>query len=141
MSFYKPSKFCLTMYCVVIVAAPTATAQTTVSSQSAAATTSAGRLRAHISASQATPKHDPRHAAKCHPGRYHYKTYFVPPPPAYMPSILPELAQRGYTQQSGDAQLVKKPENPYKKYVHTPDGDAPEPVQVRKGVVTWTPHN
>ena len=68
---------------------------------------------------------------------YRYKTYFVPPPPAYMPSILPELNRRGGVQ-AADVELEKKPENPYKKYVQTPDGAAPEPVQVRKGVVTWT---
>ncbi|MGH7191912.1 MAG: hypothetical protein ACREJM_00080 [Candidatus Saccharimonadales bacterium] len=64
---------------------------------------------------------------------------FVPPPPAVMPSILPELTAR---QMRGDDSVADdavqpKPENPYKKYIHTPDGDAPAPIQTRKGVVIW----
>jgi hypothetical protein len=78
-----------------------------------------------------------KHLKKSSGSQYRYKTYFVPPPPAYMPSILPELNRRGVVQ-AADVELEKKPENPYKKYVQTPDGAAPEPVQVRKGVVTWT---
>lgn len=65
--------------------------------------------------------------------------YLVPPPPAYMPCVLPEL----YYHSSGTgitevAVAAKKPENPYKKYIQTPAGDAPEPIQTRKGVVTWS---
>lgn len=78
-----------------------------------------------------------KHLKKISGSHYRYKTYFVPPPPAYMPSILPELNRRGVVQ-AADADVEKKPENPYKKYIQTPDGTAPEPVQTRKGVVTWT---
>ena len=71
--------------------------------------------------------------------KYHYKTYFVPPPPAVMPSILPELTARRM-QGLDDAVAEgeeKKPENPYNKYIHTPEGDAPAPLATRKGVVIW----
>ncbi|MBY0358044.1 MAG: hypothetical protein K2W82_08595 [Candidatus Obscuribacterales bacterium] len=65
--------------------------------------------------------------------RYSYGAYFVPPPPAYMPSILPELqvsARHGVA--------ATQSQNPYKRYIYTPVGmNEPQPVQVRKGVVTW----
>lgn len=96
----------------------------------------------HVMAPKAVATHSvirttKKHVRKGSSTQYRYKTYFVPPPPAYMPSILPELSRRGSIQ-AADVELEKKPENPYKKYVQTPDGAAPEPVQVRKGVVTWT---
>ncbi len=75
-----------------------------------------------------TTRHNARH--------YRYGAYFVPPPPANMPSILPELAVRGA---SGESIEVKKPVNPYKKYIYSRDGyEAPAPVEVRKGVTTWS---
>lgn len=82
-------------------------------------------------------KHVKRHRARPH------HMGLVPPPPAYMPSILPELAVKhnGLTQVA-DARIVeKKPENPYKKYINTPFGETPMPVQSRKGVSTWNPRS
>ena len=80
-------------------------------------------------------------AVKRSSSHYRYKTYFVPPPPAYMPSVLPELHRGVPSSQVADDDAsddAVRAENPYKKYVRTPGGDAPEPVQERKGVVTWS---
>ena len=62
--------------------------------------------------------------------RYGVRSYghsaFVPPPPAFMPSILPELTARRMrgdtTDDAGSDDDEPKPENPYKKYVHSPEG-------------------
>jgi hypothetical protein len=65
--------------------------------------------------------------------------YLIPPPPAYMPSILPEL--KG-VDASGNPIVVEppKPKNPYKKYVFTAEGyDDPLPDTQRKGVSYWSP--
>lgn len=87
-----------------------------------------------------------KHAAATHAHRggkhrrYQRTAGFVPPPPAFMPSILPEMAARrmqGFDGASADVEVIK-PENPYVKYIHTPEGVAPTPLQTRKGVVTWT---
>jgi hypothetical protein len=60
----------------------------------------------------------------------------IPPPPAYMPCVLPELYY--HSTSSGITEIgVEKKENPYKQYVSTPTGDAPEAMSSRKGVVTW----
>lgn len=67
--------------------------------------------------------------------------WLIPPPPAYMPSILPELMVRHAAQPAREDvanEEDKKPENPYKKYIYTPSGSVPEPVQTRKGVATWS---
>lgn len=69
--------------------------------------------------------------------RYHYKTYFVPPPPAYMPSMVPGLMRHTADDQTLAEGEEKKPENPYKKYIYTPEGSVPAPIQTRKGVVFW----
>jgi hypothetical protein len=73
-----------------------------------------------------------------HRGRRH-SAMLVPPPPAYMPSILPELAVRDSITNGDDpVPEVKKPVNPYKKYIFTRDeNDMPTPATVRKGVTTW----
>ncbi|MBX9568179.1 MAG: hypothetical protein K2X77_04750 [Candidatus Obscuribacterales bacterium] len=69
--------------------------------------------------------------------------YFVPPPPAYMPSVLPELYARQPLQIDEEeeeevvAALAPKPKNPYVKYFYTRDEHAPKPVQSRNGVSTW----
>lgn len=64
--------------------------------------------------------------------------YMVPPPPPYIPGVLPEAYMK-YGSGSGITEIaVAKKENPYKKYVQTPNGDAPEPLQQRKGVSTWS---
>jgi hypothetical protein len=83
--------------------------------------------------------HKTAHRATRTATKYHYKTYFVPPPPAVMPSILPELTARrmqGYDDAIAD-EAEKKAENPYNKYIRTPDGEAPAPLATRKGVVIW----
>jgi hypothetical protein len=69
---------------------------------------------------------------KRHHRYYRYGAYFIPPPPAYMPSILPELS-------GGEVAAVKKPENPYRKYIYSRQGyEIPQPAQRRKGVTVWT---
>src|SRR5437868_316065 len=61
--------------------------------------------------------------------------YLVPPPPAYMPAILPELYQV-----SGAPKPAPKPKNPYKKYVFTAEGyEQPKPTTQRSGVSYWKP--
>jgi hypothetical protein len=61
-------------------------------------------------------------------------TYLVPPPPAYMPSILPELK----TAENTESVEPAKPVNPYKKYVYTKEGhEGPPPVQPNKYVTYW----
>jgi hypothetical protein len=58
-----------------------------------------------------------------------------------MPTILPELVARRMHGQNvevdGDDAEEQKPANPYVQYIHTPTGDAPEPLESRKGVVIW----
>lgn len=66
-------------------------------------------------------------------GKTHKKAYplLVPPPPAYMPSILPELKVAQKT-------LVHKPVNPVKKYIYTRDGyEDPTPVKTNEHVTYW----
>jgi len=59
--------------------------------------------------------------------------YLVPPPPAYMPSILPELRGSSSGQAAGHG-------NPYRKYVYSADGYAdPTPVKTHKTVTYWQP--
>jgi hypothetical protein len=75
--------------------------------------------------------------------------YFVPPPPPYAPSILPENIVRGRATDSDEPKEVaeKPPENPYKKYIFTRDaGDMPRVVrfgktaQQNRNVITYL-HN
>lgn len=72
---------------------------------------------------------------------HRYGAAFVPPPPASMPAILPEIVARRMHAQDTDTDAGdtddQKPENPYSQYIHTPDGDAPTPIDSRKGVVIW----
>ncbi len=69
--------------------------------------------------------------------------YFVPPPPAYMPSVLPELYARQPIQIDAEeeeeivAAVAAKPKNPYVQYFYTRNESAPKPVQSRNGVSTW----
>jgi hypothetical protein len=68
--------------------------------------------------------------------------YFVPPPPAYMPSVLPELYARNPVindeeEEEVVAAVAVKPKNPYVKYFYSHDQQAPKPVQSRNGVSTW----
>jgi hypothetical protein len=62
--------------------------------------------------------------------------YFVPPPPPYAPSILPESYAHVRTTDA-DAPVAevaeKPPENPYRKYIFTRDaGDMPRVVRFGK---------
>lgn len=69
---------------------------------------------------------------------YTYGAYLVPPPPAYMPSILPEL-QVGH-----HSPLVAKQKeaSPYKRYIYTREGLIESaPVAVRSGVTVWSKAN
>ncbi len=66
------------------------------------------------------------------PRSYSYK-YLVPPPPAYMPSILPEL------QAGGSHDPAAKPkQDPVKKYIYTAPGyEDAKPVRANKNVTYW----
>ncbi|HEY9731483.1 MAG TPA: hypothetical protein V6C89_06200 [Drouetiella sp.] len=74
--------------------------------------------------------------------------YFVPPPPPYAPSILPENMQHGRSVEKAEemAEVAEKPpENPYKKYIFTRDaGDMPRVIKFGKtqnrNVITYL-HN
>ena len=67
----------------------------------------------------------------------------VPPPPAYMPSILPELYMRNTNivaeAATEDDSENSPPVNPYAKYVYNRHEEAPKPVQSRNGVSVWRP--
>lgn len=69
----------------------------------------------------------------------------VPPPPAYMPSILPELYYQSNVAEGEEeeeevpvvASTPAKPKNPYAKYFYSADHVVPKAVQARSGVTTW----
>jgi len=61
----------------------------------------------------------------------------VPPPPAYMPCVLPELYYHGTGSGITEITSEEKKENPYAQYVKNTNGDSPEAMSSRKGVVTW----
>jgi hypothetical protein len=97
--------------------------------------------------------HAAAHGSKCKPQSHHravgHRTgrsaWLVPPPPAYMPTLSQLYGRQARNTAPDPASEVadedgepKKPENPYKKYIHTPDGEAPQPIQNRKGVTTWS---
>lgn len=65
------------------------------------------------------------------------KNYLVPPPPAYAPSILPELA---YSRYSGKKKPVAKveEEKPYSKYVFTRSGYEIRAKKQNPYVTYWT---
>jgi hypothetical protein len=68
--------------------------------------------------------------------------YFVPPPPPYMPSILPELHRVAEASSPGAiegelAEVEAPPEEPYKKYFYFASGFEIKPVEHRSGVSTW----
>ncbi len=67
----------------------------------------------------------------------------VPPPPAYMPTILPELYFRKVVDsqaESSENAVEAKPANPYNKYFYSADNAVPKAVQARSGVTTWVPN-
>lgn len=81
-----------------------------------------------------------RTAARTGRPRHYRSAALIPPPPAYMPCVLPELYYRGTA--SGVTEIAttagEKKENPYAQYVKSAAGDAPEALASRKGVVTWS---
>lgn len=76
--------------------------------------------------------------------RVYRSARLVPPPPAYMPSILPELYYRQHHQQVeapavADAALTEETaEPPLKKYFYSATDEDVTPVQQRSGVSTWS---
>lgn len=74
----------------------------------------------------------------------HMSSRLVPPPPAYMPSILPELYYRGplaeeEEEEAADSEVAPaKPKNPYAKYFYSRDAAPPKAVKARSGVTTWS---
>jgi len=86
--------------------------------------------------------------AKSHSGRKrfgnrHISSRLIPPPPAYMPSILPELYYHGrsrtvvQTEDIDGDEIAEKPKNPYAKYFYSREGDVPKATQARSGVTNW----
>jgi|ERR1700733_8943412 hypothetical protein len=75
------------------------------------------------------------------PSNHRYSNYFVPPPPAYVPSILPERMMNTGASASTEEAAADPDESeayPYKKYIYTRQGsDAPRVVQPNKYVTYW----
>ncbi len=72
--------------------------------------------------------------------RHHGKSYLIPPPPPYAPSILPELAYaRSRRGKHVAAQQPEKVESKYVKLgVQAAEGyEDPEPVKTNKYVTYW----
>lgn len=68
--------------------------------------------------------------------------YFVPPPPPYQPSVLPEVragrVAMTNVQSEAAAVTVQKQENRYRKYVYTRnEADMPTVVQPNRYVSYW----
>ena len=64
-------------------------------------------------------------------------SWLVPPPPAFMPSILPELYY-----QKGNGKLAHKPKDRLKRYFYTREGyEDPKPVKTNRYVTYWNSNN
>jgi hypothetical protein len=64
-------------------------------------------------------------------------SYFVPPPPPYQPSILPEMSSAG--ESDSVASVETKTVKPYSKYIYVRNqSDAPRVVQHNKYVTSWS---
>jgi hypothetical protein len=91
-------------------------------------------------AAKATTK---RHAKRLIAHRGRGKSYLVPPPPPYAPSILPELAYSRYRgHRKSTTVATQAPEEKKSTYeslgVQAVEGyEDPEPVKKGNGVVTW----
>jgi hypothetical protein len=74
--------------------------------------------------------------------RHHGKSYLIPPPPPYAPSILPELAYARAHRGRHHAVAVQQPEKVESRFVklgvQAAEGyEEPEPVKVNKYVTYW----
>lgn len=80
-------------------------------------------------------------AGKKRSSTHRMRAAFLPPPPAYMPSILPESYYRyGVTQAvAASAPQQQKIENPLNKYVYNRTGEEVKAINTRKGVSNWAP--
>jgi hypothetical protein len=122
----------------VIAALLTAAAISLISSEAEAAT-SKGHKTVHrtstnvVRTASVTHRHHSRSSGRHVAG-------LIPPPPAYMPCILPELYYHSSGSGITEVAVAEKKENPYSQYVKTPNGDAPLAMSSRKGVVTWHDH-
>jgi hypothetical protein len=68
---------------------------------------------------------------------YSSKRWFVPPPPAYTPSMLPEMHYAPRTMDPPSVE-AEADQTPYSKYIYTRSGyDAPRRVQPNKYVTYW----
>lgn len=119
----------------VIAAVLSALAISLFSFDAQAATGKANKTSAHTTACKKNVRS--RTAVQHRRSRGHRVAGLIPPPPAYMPCILPELYYRNTASGITEVAVADKKENPYSQYVKTPGGDAPEAVSSRKGVVTW----
>lgn len=64
--------------------------------------------------------------------------YFVPPPPPYTPSILPEYGISSMLDAQIQGNATAKVESPYSKYIYTRNpADAPQIVQPNKYITYW----
>lgn len=79
-------------------------------------------------------------AGKKRNSTHRMRAAFLPPPPAYMPSILPESYYRyGVTEAATGAAPQQKIENPLAKYVYNRSGEEIKAINTRKGVSNWAP--
>ncbi len=94
-------------------------------------------VRVAQASTKAVHKHHKPAARRKHSGvcsRYRYGSYFVPPPPAYMPSILPELR----TADNIDSPEPPRPADPSSRYVFYRDkSQSPAAVRPNKYVTYY----
>ena len=68
------------------------------------------------------------------------RSYFVPPPPAYAPSIMPEMSRFYGNDVEADAEIdtVQTPQSHWSKYIYVRNGyAAPQSVSPNKYVTNW----
>jgi hypothetical protein len=121
----------LIMFALSVFGAAAATAADSVSGSAKNAVKQEKRTHTTKSSTAGNKKKSRRHIAKG----------LIPPPPAYMPSILPELYLRTETtpkQSDPEVQVAEKPVNPYARYFYSRQGDVPKATTARSGVTTWS---